>query len=70
MDARGSLLDEYATKDLIARTFGVSQRTIERWVRLRILPSPVKLGRTSLYHLPTVRQHLADQVRRAGSRRQ
>ena len=56
------LLDEYVGKRELAREFGVSKRTIERWVRLRLLPAPVRLGRTALYHIPTLKRHLADQV--------
>ena len=61
------LLAEYVDKKEVADEFGVSERTIERWVRLRLLPAPVRLGRTSLYHLPTVKQHLANQA--AGNHR-
>ena len=60
-DQRQSLLFDCATKAEIAREFGVSERTIERWVRMRLLPRPLKLGRTILFHLPTVQQHLAKQ---------
>ena len=63
------LLRDYAGKDEIAREFGVSERTIERWVRLRLLPRPVKLGRTTLFHLPTVKKHLARQIEPKRSRR-
>ena len=52
------LLAEYANKKEVADEFDVSERTIERWVRLRLLPAPVRLGRTSLFHLPTIRRHL------------
>jgi hypothetical protein len=70
------LLADYASKQTIAGLFAVSERTVERWVRLRILPPPVRLGRTGLYHVPTLRQHLADRAlaaagalnRRGGSR--
>lgn len=56
------LLAEFVRKEDLAREFGVSERTIERWVRLRLLPAPIRLGRTSLYHLPTVKKYLADQT--------
>ncbi len=64
-----SLLSEYARKTDLAREFGVSERTIERWVRLRLLPTPIRLGRTSLYHLPAVRKRLLNQVERTNKRR-
>ncbi len=53
-----SLLAEYARKKELAREFDVSERTIERWVRMRLLPAPVRIGRTSLFHVPTVKRHL------------
>jgi hypothetical protein len=28
-------------------------------VRLRLLPAPIKIGRTRLYHIPTIRESLA-----------
>ena len=63
------LLGEYAPKKALAKAFGVCERTIERWVRLRLLPAPLRLGRTSLHHLPTVKQHLAEQTEAKGRRR-
>ena len=59
---KSELLSEYVRKNELARQFGVSGRTIERWVRLRLIPAPVRLGRTSLYHLPTIQKHLAHQT--------
>ena len=55
-----ALLDEYVRKADLARVFGVSDRTIERWVRLQLLPAPTKLGRTALFHIPTVKKALAN----------
>lgn len=52
------LLADFATKADLAAAFKVSSRTIERWVRMRVLPQPVRLGRTLLFHMPTVRDHL------------
>ncbi len=63
------LLAEYARKNELAREFGVSPRTIERWVRRRLLPRPVRLGRTLLFHLPTVRRHLENLSDVAAGRR-
>ncbi len=67
-DHKSSLLSEYVRKDELAHEFGVSARTIERWVRLRLLPAPLKLGRTSLYHLPTVKKYLAEQMEQRSRR--
>ncbi len=61
-DHKPSLLSDYARKDELAREFDVSERTIERWVRLRLLPPPIRLGRTALHHIPTLKQHLVDQT--------
>ena len=56
--APSDLLSDYTRKEDLARDFDVSPRTIERWVRLRLLSAPVKLGRTSLFHIPTVREDI------------
>ena len=61
-DRHPALLGEYVRKDELAHEFGVSPRTIERWVRLRLLPKPVKLGRSSFHHVPTIREHLLKQA--------
>ena len=53
-----SLLAEFAGKPDLAAQFRVSPRTIDRWVRMRLLPAPVRMGRTSLFHVPTVKRHL------------
>ena len=60
--ASSDLLAEYLRKDELAEEFGVSTRTIERWVRLRLIPAPVRLGRTSLYNREAVKEHLAKQL--------
>lgn len=52
------VLDEFAEKSRVAEIFKVSERTIERWVRMRWIPSPVRIGNTSLFHLPTLRKSL------------
>jgi hypothetical protein len=62
-------LADYATRKTIAAEFDVSERTIDRWVSLRLLPAPLKLGHTSLFHLPTLRKHLAERCGPKGSRR-
>ena len=62
------LLAEFIGKEDLAHEFGVAGRTIERWVRLRLLPAPIRLGRTSLYHLPTVKKYLAEQMEQRSRR--
>jgi predicted DNA-binding transcriptional regulator AlpA len=64
-----ALLAEFATKQQLAAEFGVSARTIERWVRMRLIPAPVRLGRKSLFHQPTIRAHLARQASESGAKR-
>lgn len=53
-----SLLADYATTPELAAEFGVSPRTVERWINLRLIPPPVRLGRKVLHHRPTIREHL------------
>jgi hypothetical protein len=64
---RSPLLTDYAETPLLAQQFGVSQRTVERWVRVGLLPAPLRLGRKSFHHLPSIRKHLSDRAER-GSR--
>ena len=61
-DGHSSLLDDYVSKVDLAGEFGVSTRTVERWVRLRVIPSPVKIGRLSLFHVPSLAKYLAAQA--------
>ena len=64
-----SLLAEYADKATVAKEFGVSTRTIERWVRLRLLPAPVSIGRSRLFHRSTIQEFLAVLNKNKGQRR-
>ena len=59
-----ALLTDYVRKEQLAQLFGVSQRTIERWVRLRLLPAPLRLGCNSFHHLPSIKKHLTDRAER------
>ena len=59
MAVESPLLDEFATKAQVAEMFGVAPRTIERWVRLRQIPAPSRIGKHRLWHLPTLHKHLA-----------
>jgi excisionase family DNA binding protein len=47
-------LADFVTKRELAEILQVSPRTVERWIRLRELPAPVRLGRTSFFHLPSI----------------
>ncbi len=58
IDKSSHLLADYVSKADLANEFDVSIRTIERWIRLRLLPQPIRLGRTRRFHVPTLRKHL------------
>ena len=58
LSRNSDLLCEFANKSELAGLFGVSPRTIERWVHLRAIPKPVRLGRQLFFHLPTIREAL------------
>lgn len=62
MNADNPLLEDFATKQQVADMFGVSTRTVERWVRLRSIPQPRKVGQQRLFHLPTLRNALAKEA--------
>ncbi len=64
--ASASLLQDYVTKSELASEFNVSQRTVERWVRLRLIPQPVRLGRKSLFHIQSIRDHLLQRLNNSG----
>ena len=48
--AAAKLLDEYFTRAELAAEFGKSERTLERWERLRIGPPVTRLGITPIYN--------------------
>lgn len=55
-------LSGFVTKRELAKLLRVSSRTIERWIRLRELPAPVRLGRQIFFHLPTLERHFEQQA--------
>ena len=60
--------DGYLTKPEMARRLRRTARTIEAWMRKGYLPF-IKIGRSVLFHAPTVERHLKDNhqvIRRAG----
>ena len=59
------LFGELATVAEIAEEFDVSPRTIQRWVRLRKLPPPVRIGRW----VRLDRRKVRDRVARLGKTR-
>lgn len=52
------ILEDYATVEALAEEVNRSPRTLERWVRQRIIPAPVKIGAVRMFHVPTLRKHL------------
>jgi len=63
-----AILSGFITKAEIAQELGVSERTVERWVRLRLLPQPLKMGRSSLFHREALKEHLLARMEQASSR--
>lgn len=54
------LLTDFATKQEVAKKFGVTTRTVDRWVRQGQIPAPLKIGRQRLWHQPTVNKLLSE----------
>jgi predicted DNA-binding transcriptional regulator AlpA len=59
------LLDGYLRREELAKQFGLSPRTIDRWEALRIGPPRVSIGRTILYNIQSVREWLLSRQRQA-----
>ena len=53
------ILSDYLSKEELAEQFGKSPRTIERWVRLRLIPAPVRMGKSTFFHVPSVKEAMA-----------
>jgi phage terminase Nu1 subunit (DNA packaging protein) len=62
-------LDDYVSRDAIAKMFMVAPRTITRWSGLPDGLPHVALGNRTLYRLESVRQWLAGRERRPNQRR-
>jgi hypothetical protein len=52
------VLDGFLRREELARQFGLSCRTIDRWEALRIGPPRICVGRTILYQAQSVREWL------------
>jgi predicted DNA-binding transcriptional regulator AlpA len=52
------VLDDFLRREQLAKLFGLSPRTIDRWEALRIGPPRVCIGRTILYNVQAVREWL------------
>lgn len=51
-------LENQLTVDEVAKAFGVTARTIFRWVDIGHFPPPIKFGHTVRWPLSAVRRHL------------
>lgn len=61
--ATAELLADYLTQRDLARQLGKSERTIERWDRLRIGPTPTFVGGSKFYSIQDVRSWLKSRRR-------
>ncbi len=59
--ANAKLLDEYFTRPELAAELGKSERTLERWERLKIGPPVTRCGVTPLYNIEGSRAWLRAQ---------
>ena len=59
------ILDGFLRREELARQFGLSSRTIDRWEALRIGPPRVCVGRTILYQIQSVREWLISREQQA-----
>lgn len=61
------VLEGFLRREELARQFGLSPRTIDRWEALRIGPPRVCIGRTILYQIQSVREWLISRQQQAVS---
>ncbi len=59
--ATTEILDDYLTEPALAEQLGKSERTLQRWRRLRIGPTPTIVGNKCLYAIEDVRGWLQAQ---------
>lgn len=50
---------DYVSPAQLAATLGVCHDTITRWRRAGRLPQPIRIGRTTRYHMPSVLEWVA-----------
>ena len=55
------ILDDYLTEHVLARQLDKSERTLQRWRRLRIGPIPTIVGNRIMYSVADVRAWLRAQ---------
>jgi predicted DNA-binding transcriptional regulator AlpA len=59
------VLEGYLRREELAQQLSVSPRTIDRWQALRKGPPRVRVGRTILYNVQSVREWLISRERKA-----
>ena len=59
--ANTEVLDDYLTERILAAQLYKSERTLQRWRRLRIGPTPTIVGNKILYAIDDVRTWLHEQ---------
>ena len=59
--ANTEILDDYLTELVLAEQFDKSERTLQRWRRLRIGPTPTIVGNKVLYAVDDVKAWLRAQ---------
>jgi hypothetical protein len=67
--AEQALAEDWMTKTDLAHFFGKSPRTIERWCAMRTAPPRIKVGNTTLFHVPSMREWMAARVTGTDSKR-
>jgi hypothetical protein len=63
------ILDDYAERLETARQLKIKPRTLSSWTHQPDGIPHVRLGRRTLYHLPTVREWIEKRIRRPNRRR-
>lgn len=58
------LLDDFLSRDQLAKELGKSRCSVTRWERLGVGPPIVRIGGTPLYRRSTVEAWLADQEKK------
>jgi hypothetical protein len=64
-----NVLDDYLSKSDTAVQLGVTERTLDRWDRLRSGPPRTKMGQAVLYRVDALRTWLKAQEREQPERR-
>lgn len=54
-------IQEFLNKQEIAREFHITTRTVDEWMRRRLIPF-TKIGRCVRFHWPSIKQHLTEKA--------